>query len=124
MTVLVSGGSKNGKSGFAQELAVRLSGNGRRYYVATMVPFDDEDRSRIKRHIADREGLGFETLELGTDIARCLEQGDNGTFLIDSVTALLVNEMFSGVQDGTVDDNAGSCPQGRKRGFRDGLHIF
>lgn len=95
MKVLISGGCKNGKSGFAQELAVKLSGNGARYYVATMIPYDGEDRARIEKHIADRAGMGFETLEIGTDIARCLENGRNGTFLSDSVTALLTNETFS-----------------------------
>ena len=95
MKVLISGGCKNGKSGFAQQLAVKLSGNGARYYVATMIPYDGEDRARVEKHIADRAGMGFGTLEIGTDIARCLENGRNGTFLIDSVTALLTNETFS-----------------------------
>ena len=96
MNVLISGGCKNGKSGFAQDVAVKLSANGRRYYVATMIPFDDEDRKRIKLHIADRADMGFETLEIGRDIASCLEKAkENGTFLIDSITALLLNELFS-----------------------------
>ncbi|MCR4672279.1 MAG: bifunctional adenosylcobinamide kinase/adenosylcobinamide-phosphate guanylyltransferase [Lachnospiraceae bacterium] len=96
MNVLISGGCKNGKSGFAQELAVKLAAGGKRYYVATMVPYDDEDRERIARHIADRAGLGFETVEIPRDIGSCLEKvGGNGTFLVDSITALLQNEMFS-----------------------------
>ena len=40
MTVFVSGGAKNGKSGFAQNLAVKLARGGKRYYVATMIPVD------------------------------------------------------------------------------------
>ena len=36
MTVFISGGCKNGKSSLAQNLAVTLSGSGKRYYVATM----------------------------------------------------------------------------------------
>ena len=38
MTIFLSGGAKNGKSTLAQELAVKLSGAGKRYYVATMIP--------------------------------------------------------------------------------------
>ena len=41
MTVFLSGGAKNGKSTLAQALAVKLSGEGKRYYVATMIPTDD-----------------------------------------------------------------------------------
>ncbi|MGN1346568.1 MAG: bifunctional adenosylcobinamide kinase/adenosylcobinamide-phosphate guanylyltransferase [Eubacteriales bacterium] len=95
MNVLISGGCKNGKSGFAQEIARKLSGSGKRYYVATMIPYDEEDRSRITRHIEDRAGMGFETLEIGRDLASCLKNTEpDATFLVDSITALLLNEMF------------------------------
>lgn len=95
MTFFLSGGAKNGKSTLAQDLAVSLSGEGKRYYVATMIPVDDEDRERIRRHIADRDGLGFETVECSKHILSCLETADpQGTFLVDSATALLQNAMF------------------------------
>lgn len=54
MNVLITGGCKNGKTGFAQDIAVKLSRGGSRYYVATMIPCDGEDRERIARHIEDR----------------------------------------------------------------------
>ena len=95
MTCFISGGAKNGKSTFAQELAVALSWGGKRYYIATMIPTDEEDRERIRRHIADRDGLNFITVECGRNILSCLEKTDpNGTFLLDSATALLMNELF------------------------------
>ncbi len=114
MNVLISGGSKNGKTSFAQDIAVRLSGGGRRYYVATMIPYDDEDRARIARHIADRAEQGFQTLETGRDIAACLEGTDkNGTFLVDSLTALLMNEMFPDAHCGDADPMAAErCREG------------
>ena len=105
MNILISGGSKNGKTSFAEDVSVKISGGGARYYVATMIPYDDEDRERIDKHIAERAGKGFETLEYGTEIERCAD-GHSGTFLIDSVTALLVNEMFSGEHGGDADTNA------------------
>jgi len=95
MTYFLSGGCKNGKSMLAQHLCKKLAGDGALYYVATMIPSDDEDHARILRHIADREGWGFETLEQGRNLPACLERADSkGTFLLDSVTALLGNEMF------------------------------
>lgn len=95
MIVFITGGAKNGKSSFAQDLAVELAQGGKHYYLATMIPCDEEDQDRIRHHIADRDGLGFETLEWGRDIAGCLEKADkNSTFLLDSVTALLLNELY------------------------------
>ena len=105
MTVFLSGGAKNGKSSLAQDLAVKLSGGGPRYYVATMIPVDEEDRRRIRHHVADRAGMGFQTVECGRRILSALDGVDrNGTFLLDSVTALLMNEMFQG---GQIDRTAG-----------------
>lgn len=99
MNVFISGGCKNGKSYFAQTIAKKLSVEKKKplYYIATMIPRDDEDRARIKRHISERDGWGFETLEQGKDLTEILERPDidkSGVFLMDSVTALLSNEMF------------------------------
>ena len=105
MTVFISGGCKNGKSTLAEKTAKTLAAGGPLYYVATMIPRDGEDRARIRRHVASRAGQGFTTLECGTQIEKCLLRADaGGTFLLDSVTALLANEMFR--PDGTVDRTA------------------
>ena len=107
MIVFITGGAKNGKSSFAQELAVRLAQGGKHYYIATMIPVDEEDRERIRRHIADRDGLGFETVEQGKHILECLQKCDLGaTFLLDSTTALLMNELFL-PPDWHLDETAG-----------------
>ncbi|MGI5979540.1 MAG: bifunctional adenosylcobinamide kinase/adenosylcobinamide-phosphate guanylyltransferase [Oscillospiraceae bacterium] len=95
MTIFISGGCKNGKSSLAQNVAIALSKDSRRYYVATMIPSDEEDETRISRHLENRADLGFETIERGRDILGCLEGADEtACFLVDSVTALLANEMF------------------------------
>lgn len=111
MTYFLSGGAKNGKSSLAQELAVKLSGEGKRYYVATMIPVDEEDQARIRRHVADRDGLGFETVECCKNILSCLDTADpEGTFLVDSVTALLQNAMFPAEKGYEMDlDAAQRC---------------
>ena len=95
MTVFISGGAKNGKSTLAQDLAVALAAGGKHYYVATMISTGAEDDERIRRHIADRAGMGFETVECFTDIMDCLQSADADTvFLVDSVTALVQNALF------------------------------
>ena len=104
MNIFISGGAKNGKSYFAQKKAQEISRRENRplYYIATMIPRDEEDEARIKRHLKEREGWGFITLELPGNICGCLDEGKvdpNGSFLLDSVTAILANEMF---KDGRV----------------------
>ena len=95
MTIFISGGAKNGKSTLAQDLTVALSKGGKHYYVATMLSSGAEDDARIRKHIADREGMGFETVECFRNIMDCLQTADSGgVCLVDSVTALIQNSLF------------------------------
>ena len=110
MNIFVSGGCKNGKSLHAQELArdMAKSAGTPLYYIATMIPTDDEDLKRIRNHLAARDGWGFVTLEQPLDLCGLLDRPDvdlSGAFLMDSVTALLSNEMFGA--DGSIDMDAG-----------------
>ena len=114
MNIFISGGCKNGKSYHAQELARGMAQKSGLplYYLATLIPRDEEDLARIQRHLAEREGWGFETIEQGLRICDALsartvsgrEVNHRGVFLLDSVTALLSNEMF--LEDGRVDFDA------------------
>lgn len=95
MTCFISGGAKSGKSALAQDLAVALAKGGRRYYVATMISTGSEDDDRIRRHVAQRDGMGFETVECFRTIMDCLKTADKeGVFLVDSITALIQNSLF------------------------------
>lgn len=98
MTIFISGGCKNGKSSIAERCCTNLAAGGPLYYIATMQAFDDEDHERIKRHRESRAGKGFQTLEQPLHILECLEKSDekNGTYILDSVTALMINELYSG----------------------------
>lgn len=108
MTVFISGGAKCGKSSFAQDLTVALAGDGKRYYVATMIPTGEEDFDRIRRHIADRDGMGFETVECFKDIMAVAKA--DGTFLVDSVTSLVQNSLFPVEKNYEMDlDGANHC---------------
>ena len=95
MRMLLTGGGKSGKSTAAQHLCRHLAAGGPMYYWATMTPRDSEDRARIRRHIADRDGWGFQTIERSTDLPAALPQIDSrGVILLDSVTAALSEAMF------------------------------
>lgn len=107
MTIFISGGAKNGKSTLAQDLTVALSKGGKHYYVVTMISSGAEDDDRIRRHIADREGMGFETVECFRNIMDCLKIADkDGVFLVDSVTALIQNSLFPVEKNYEIDLNA------------------
>ena len=104
MTYFISGGAKCGKSALAQDLAAALAQDGKRYYVATMIPTGSEDEARIRRHLADRDGMGFETVECFRNITDCLDTADeNGVFLVDSVTSLLQNVIFPAEKNYATD---------------------
>ncbi len=96
MRIFIQGGSKNGKSSYAEQLA-KAQSKGKLYYIATMKPVDDEDVERIKNHQNSRSGMGFDTVEYPQNIIEVLRDCDTkGSFLLDSTTALLANEMFQG----------------------------
>lgn len=105
MRILLLGGSKSGKSHLAQELCKALSPHAPLVYWATMRPTDAEDRLRIEKHLDDRAGWGFETVEQGRDLPDALERiSPSSAVLFDSVTAYLANEMFS--EDGMKENAA------------------
>ena len=107
MTVFISGGAKCGKSSLAQDLTVALSHGGKRYYIATMIPSGKEDDDRIRRHIADRDGMGFETVECFRNILDCLERTSaDGAFLVDNVTSLVQNSLFPAEKNYEPDPDA------------------
>ena len=111
MTYFISGGTKCGKSNLAQDLAVSLANGGKHYYVATLIPSGAEDRERIRRHLEDRAGMGFETVECFRNIMDCLETADkDGVFLVDSVTSLIQNALFPAEKNYEMDlDGADRC---------------
>jgi len=110
MKIFISGGCKNGKSYYAQQLA-KIQQKDLLYYVATMKPVDLEDDERIARHRRERESLGFITIEQHNNIENILNTCEvNASFLLDSLTALLANEMF--LSGGINEYAAGKISEG------------
>lgn len=98
MTILVTGGSKCGKSSFAESLAAAHQGE--RIYIATMQPYGEEAFSAIERHRKMRLGKGFVTVEKYTDIDETAVP-ENSFVLLECMGNLLANEMF---RDGKFTD--------------------
>ena len=71
--ILVTGGSRSGKSTFAQHLAESLSET--RTYLATCPVIDGEMAGRIENHRRDRQDRRWHTIEEEIDLAGALTQG-------------------------------------------------
>lgn len=91
MRLLLTGGSGCGKSTYAETLIEKLPLP--RYYVAAMMPTDDECLVKIDKHRDMRSGRQFETIERYTDIAG-LTLPRRGTVLLECLCNLVANEMF------------------------------
>jgi adenosylcobinamide kinase/adenosylcobinamide-phosphate guanylyltransferase len=93
LIALVTGGSGCGKSTWAEKYIQSL--NGRKFYIATMQVVDEECRARVERHRLQRAGLGFETLEMATDIGSASVEPGSAA-LVECLPTLMANEMFGG----------------------------
>ena len=98
MTVLITGGSKCGKSSLAEKLLETCTKN--KYYIATMKPYGGEALEAIERHRRLRAGKGFETLEKYTGLYE-LRLPEGCFVLLECMANLCANEMFT--QSGFTD---------------------
>lgn len=138
MVVLVTGGSGSGKSAFAEEYLMRLSTQAEtKYYIATMQPFGEESLAKIRRHQRLRAGKGFTTIEQSRDLTKAaqriaklpnqfqeeavtINRPENSvpfirdTALLECMSNLVANEMFSGADIVSEDVVVGLILQGIK----------
>ena len=138
MVVLVTGGSGSGKSAFAEEYLMRLSTQAEtKYYIATMQPFGEESLAKIRRHQRLRAGKGFTTIEQSRDLTKAaqriaklpnqfqeeavtINRPENSvsfirdTALLECMSNLVANEMFSGADIVLEDVVVGHILQGIK----------
>lgn len=101
MVTLVIGGSGSGKSEYAESLVMSL-GQGRRIYIATMKPWDEECRRRIERHRQMREKKQFETIECYRDLKELKLDigGQPSVVLLECMSNLVSNELFGLGEEG------------------------
>lgn len=104
MMILATGGSGSGKSAFAEDCVLSFK-DSKRIYIATMIPYDDEGRMRVKRHRNMRAGKGFETVECFTDL-KSVTVPEDCTVLLECMSNLAANEMFceNGAHKDTVSE--------------------
>lgn len=112
MVFVVTGGSGSGKSEYAENLAMTLGE--KRVYIATMQVFGEEGRQRVARHRKMREGKRFVTVECPVNLERlvndvqcpenlgrladdgkCRGLPDGSVVLLECMSNLTANEMFS-----------------------------
>jgi adenosylcobinamide kinase/adenosylcobinamide-phosphate guanylyltransferase len=98
MTYLVTGGSKMGKSTWAEDLALELAKDGPVHYIATFKPVDAEDALVIARHKKARAGRNFAVTEKHQGLeAVVIPPG--AVVMLEDLPNLLANEVFD---DGDV----------------------
>jgi adenosylcobinamide kinase/adenosylcobinamide-phosphate guanylyltransferase len=92
-STLILGGARSGKSRFAESLVV-ASGL-ERHYLATGRAWDDEMRTRIAQHRADR-GPSWTTHEEPLDLVACISaiDGEGRVILVDCLTLWVTNLMM------------------------------
>lgn len=94
--VLITGGQRSGKSGYAQRLALSLTANP--VYLATSRIWDEEFRQRVLRHQADR-GPEWTNIEEEKYLSRHNLNGR--VVVVDCVTLWATNFLFD--NDSRVD---------------------
>lgn len=96
MVVLVVGVPDSGKSALAESVALELSGENKRIYLATMEVLDEAGYERVKKHRKLRKGKGFFTIEAPVMAWEAVSgQPDlkDSTVLIECISNLVGNVM-------------------------------
>jgi adenosylcobinamide kinase/adenosylcobinamide-phosphate guanylyltransferase len=97
--ILVTGGSRSGKSSWALARAEEIPGP--RLYLATCPVIDPEMDERVRKHQEERRGKGWETIEETIDLAGVIRRhGDGRTILVDCLTLWINNLMFEREKQG------------------------
>lgn len=96
MSILVTGGARSGKSGFAERLMASLASQAT--YVATGQAFDEEMEARIALHRQQRTqgGYAWKTVEEPHDLPALLDRlSGKEAVLVDCLTLWLSNVLLA-----------------------------
>ena len=90
--ILITGGCRSGKSRQALSIAGKLSG--RKIFLATAEPLDDEMRDRIKKHLQER-GKDWITHEEPLDpITIVKQEGEKAAVIVMDCLTLWVSNLM------------------------------
>jgi adenosylcobinamide kinase/adenosylcobinamide-phosphate guanylyltransferase len=97
--ILITGGSRSGKSTYAQNIAESISGT--RTYIATCPYIDEEMEERIRKHKEARRSSSWQTIEETTGLAEALRiSKESRVILVDCLTLWVNNLMYETEQRG------------------------
>lgn len=116
--ILVTGGSRSGKSDYAQRYAELLAG--KKAYLATCPVIDEEMAARVKKHQEARAGH-WSTIEETVRLAAVINADGHDIVLVDCLTLWVNNLMYEAGQAGgkvTEEEISGLC-----RGVIDACNI-
>lgn len=120
MMHVITGGSGSGKSAFAEEQVLQ-AGDGRRIYIATMIPYGEDGKQRVERHRRLRAAKQFETVECYTHLEK-LELPPNAIVLLECMSNLTANEMYE--KDGAGDRTMELVPEAIRQLKAQVKHLF
>jgi adenosylcobinamide kinase/adenosylcobinamide-phosphate guanylyltransferase len=96
--IFITGGSRSGKSMYAQRIAESISGA--RTYIATCPVIDKEMEDRIRKHKEARQSTSWQTIEEVTDLAGALRRSKGSeVILVDCLTLWINNLMYEAEQE-------------------------
>ncbi len=90
--ILITGGSRSGKSGYAQKLAEAVPGP--RAYIATCPVADPEMARRVEKHRESRKASDWETIEETVDLAGAIRRSAAYRVLLVDCLTLWVNNLL------------------------------
>jgi adenosylcobinamide kinase/adenosylcobinamide-phosphate guanylyltransferase len=109
--ILITGGSRSGKSAYAQTFAESISGI--RTYIATCPCIDEEMEKRIRKHREARQAASWQTIEETKDLAGALQRARGSqVIMVDCLTLWINNLMYEAELQGkdiTEEDIAVLC---------------
>ena len=111
--ILVTGGSRSGKSAYSQKLAESMPGP--RTFIATGLPIDDEMRERIRRHRDARRLRDWATIEEPVDLRGAISRDPGANVMIVDCLTLWINNLMYEAEKANVtlseNDIADRCQQ-------------
>ena len=99
---LLLGGARSGKSSHAQRLAEETGKSVT--FLATAQALDEEMSSRIQKHRAERP-IGWDTLEIPSQLAPHVSQIKSDVVILDCITLLISNLLMQFVKEDLVDES-------------------
>ncbi len=94
--ILIIGGCRSGKSSHALELAEKISG--KRIFLATCIPYDDEMKKRVSNHQQGRS-RDWITIEAPVDLSEAIMEhaAASSVVLVDCLTLWINNLMMKNI---------------------------